>query len=167
LDPPIIVEAFPALEPGTVVRWQSDKYGFCAAPYEESDNRCLILHDADSGKFEYLGNVSDFVIAYDKETVVIRPSIDSFQPDLMPSERSTGELYFRDGSPVLVVQTGDASLALLNLESGTLQAFEPDDSDSGPRSGFTAWSLGVWQSDGEFLALIEVDCEYGDGEETS
>jgi hypothetical protein len=161
-DPPIVVSALSALSLGSIVRWNDEQYGFCASADEDASNRCLVLHNTDSGKFEYAGSPSDFIIAYDTENLVIRPSIDSFQSELRPSAGSSGELYMRDASPLVVVQTGEGSLALLHLDSGMLEGFDPDDPT--PMSGFTAWSIGLWQSDGDFLALIEIDVEYGDGE---
>jgi hypothetical protein len=161
-DPPIIVSALSGLSLGSIVRWDGDQYGFCAGADDDPSNRWLVLHNTDGGKFEYVGNPPDTVIAYDKESLVIRPSIDSFRSILRPSAGSTGELYIRDGLPLVVVQTGDDSLALLNLDSGMIEGLDTE--DQAPMSGFTAWSLGVWQSDGDFLALIEIDVEYGDGE---
>ena len=164
-DPSIVVLALSAIESGSIVRWKDDRYCFCARSDDDPDTRCLILHNAESGAFEYLGSEEVFVVAHDKEELIIKPSLDSFQPDMSPSSRSTGELYIRDGLPMIIVRMGNDPHRLLALDSGTIEAFDRD--GLMPMCGFTAWSIGVWQSDGEFLSLMDLDAEYGHSDDDS
>ena len=156
-DPPISTCLLSAVTPGSIIRTR-EGMGFCVFnPSDPQQSRMFVSLQGEPPAFVFsLPAETDTVLSFGSD-LIVRPSFDTYDAELVRSRDSKGELFMVDGAPKVIVHLPDRTIRLLDLNSGALAPV----TNIRNATGFLEWAVGVATISGKFHPLILVGRQYG------
>lgn len=152
-DPAFSIATLSTVEPGSLVRLGSNKYGFCVLHHQAfpSQTKSLALYDPEKYFFDYQHGSNEEVVDFGNK-IIITPTLESYVSSENKVPDSTADLFMVDGNkPSISLRTASAFF-FLELNSGYMREM-----NTKIRAGrFVEWRVGVRSIEGEFRCLLHV-----------
>jgi hypothetical protein len=156
-DPPISTCLLQAVTPGSIIRTR-EGIGFCVFnPSDPQQSRMFVSLQGEPSTFVFsLPAETETVLSFGSDLIVL-PTFDTYDAELVRSRDSKGELFMVDGVPKVIVHLPDRTIRLLDLNSGALTPV----TNIRNATGFLEWAVGVATKRDKFTQLISVGRPHG------